>query len=259
MHLKEIFIHRLRDFDAAFRSDKKATLFNYILLRTFCKIFGSDENKLTSQIPSSTSSFNRFKFFSREKTLDFLFYSRYYEPETTKYIGQNRGNIFLDVGSHIGRFAVLSSKNFKQVIAFEANPFNFSVLKKNVVSNNIKNVSLVNKALSGKKQALFLEMPQLNTGASKISSSGNIKVLALKLDDYLAQKRLHPREVSLVLMDVEGHEEEILNGAKNFLSQTSSSLIIECFNPNKIEKFLSRYGYKRKKVLDFYNYLFVKV
>ncbi len=258
MEIKEILQHRARDLDAVLRSNKKIKLARYIFIRSLYKIFSFNEEKLTSYIPSSESSLGSFKFFSRAKTLDFLFYSRYYEPQTTKYLQDNKGRTFIDIGSHIGRFAVIGSKSFKNVFAFEANPFNFKILKNNVLLNNLSNVFFTNLAVSDKKANLMLEMPSLNTGATKISSKGEIKTKAIKLDNFLKKKRLSPLDVDLVLIDVEGHEDKVLNGAKDFLSKTSAKLLIECFDFKKIEKILSQYGYKKKKVFDFYNYLFIK-
>ncbi len=258
MELKEIVVHRVRDIDSVLRSNQKIKLGKYILLRTFGKIKGLNEDRLINKIPFSNSTLQGFTFSSREKTLDFLFYSRYYEPQTTKYLLNKKGRNFIDIGSHIGRFALIGSKVFNKVFAFEANPYNFSVLKKNIHSNNINNILPLNLAVSDSKKNLLLDMPKLNTGATTISKFGKIKTSAVSLDKFLIKNKVPYDKIDLVLIDVEGHEDKVLEGAKNFLSKTSSDLIIECFNPEKIEKMLLPRGYRKKKVLDFYNYLFTK-
>ncbi len=258
MNFKEIFEHRLRDIDSVLRSNEKTKLLKHILFRTVYKILKKDEKLLRKKIPSSFSRLNSFNFYSRPETLDFLFYSKYYEPETTKYLLKKSGDFFLDIGSHIGRFAVLGSKNFKKIIAFEANPKNYDSLIKNLKLNEIKNVDAVNFAVSNKEKELFLEMPELNTGATKISENGTIKTKSIVLDKFLKKEKINPKDVKIVLIDVEGHEEEVLKGATKFLKETNSELIIECFNLPKIEETLDKFGYKKIKCFDFYNYLFIK-
>ncbi|PJA71264.1 hypothetical protein CO153_02450 [Candidatus Pacearchaeota archaeon CG_4_9_14_3_um_filter_30_11] len=109
-----MFEHRLRDIDSVLRSNKKIKLFKYILLRTWYKILRRDEKLLKKKIPSSFSKLNKFNFYSRNKTLNFLFYSKYYEPETTEYLLKKSGNNFLDIDSHIGRFTVLGVKKIQK-------------------------------------------------------------------------------------------------------------------------------------------------
>ena len=253
-----MFKHRLRDFDSVFRADKKMDLLKYIIIRSWYKILGKDENDLKEMIPDSYSSLKGFRFLSRGRTLDFLFYSKYYEPETTNYLLKNSGRIFLDIGSHIGRFAVLGSKKFKKVFAFEANPKNYEILVKNLKINSIENVTPINLAISNKEKNLLMDMPDLNTGATRISEKGNIKTKSVTLDKFLKKRGISYGEVDFLLIDVEGHEDKVFDGGNKFLKKTNAKIIVECFDIEKIEKQLGKYGYKKKKCFDFYNYLFVK-
>lgn len=259
MKTKEFLIHRLRDFDSIFKSNKKISLLKFVLIRTLYKFLGKNENDLKKIIPESYSYFKGLKFFSRKETLDFLFYSSHYEPETTKYLMGKRGNLFIDIGAHIGRFTLLGSKNFKEVFAFEANLKNYDILLKNIKLNSIKNIHPINLAISDRKKKLFLDMPELNTGATRISENGIIKTQAINLDDFAKSNKIDPEKVSLILIDVEGHEEKVFEGAQKFLSKTKAELIVECFDVKKIEIQLKKYGYQNIKCLDFYNYLFKKI
>jgi FkbM family methyltransferase len=259
MLIKELFQHRIRDLDAIFRTNKRILLFKYIFLRTIYLMVKKDDSKLGNLIPESFSNLNDLKFYSRKETLDFLFYSKFYEPQTTKYLSNKKGKIFLDIGSHIGRFSVLGSKNFKKVIAFEANPMNYKSLIINKKLNSLNNLACFNLAVSNKKRHVLLDMPSLNTGATKISKKGKIRAKTTVLDKFLKDKKITPLDIDLLLIDVEGHEDKVLKGAKRFLKETKADLIIECFDTTKIEKFLREFDYKKFKCLDFYNYLFVKI
>lgn len=55
-----------------------------------------------------------------------------------------KGNVFIDVGAHIGRYTVLFASFFKKVVAVEPDPYNFLILRKNVLLNGFGNVILFN-------------------------------------------------------------------------------------------------------------------
>ena len=129
------------------------------------------------------------------------------------------------------------SRKFKKVLAFEANPKNYFSLIKNLKLNKIKNVNAINFAVSSKERKLFLEMPELNTGATKISKKGTIKTKSIVLDKFLKKEKINPKEIKLILIDVKGREKNVLEGASNFLKKTKAELIVECFNLEKIEDY----------------------
>lgn len=258
MNPKEIFVHRLRDLDSVLRAKKKGKLSIYILFRQFLKLFRINEEKISYLIENNRSDLEGFSFHTREKTLDFLFASKYYEPETTKFIKNNSGEIFIDVGAHIGRFALLASKTNKVVCAIEPHPRNFDSLKKNIELNFLRNVLIENCAASDSNRLLFLDEININTGATRINSKGPIETKAWKLDDLAKKKSLSIKKISMILIDVEGYELEVLKGATEILKKGNANLIIECFDLRKIENYLTQFGYSKKKVLDDYNYLFEK-
>lgn len=259
MHSKEFLVHRLRDFDSLKRLDKKCLPTLFIILRQFCKILRINEEKIKKLIKKNKSKFGGFEFFTREKTLDFIFFSKYYEPETTRYIQKQRGKIFVDIGAHIGRFAILGSKNFEKVYAFEPHPENFVQLTKNIKHNKIQKIEAENIGISNEKKVLFMDSLQMNTGAALIKNKGKYRIKTTTLDSFLKKYEISPKKIDLILIDVENLECEVLDGAKNFLEKTKANLIIECFDLKKITKILEKFGYKKIKALDFYNHLFSKL
>jgi len=66
-----------------------------------------------------------YKFECRKNTTDILHIIDF-EPETTGFLLNQKGKIFIDVGAHIGRYSILLSKNFEKIIAIEADPYNYS-------------------------------------------------------------------------------------------------------------------------------------
>ena len=84
----------------------------------------------------------------------------------------------LDVGANIGYYSVLASLflgDTGQVLAYEPNPENFTVLKKNIAINNCANIQAFQLALSNIDEEGFLYLSADNFG----DSSGSFIELAL--------------------------------------------------------------------------------
>ena len=96
-----------------------------------------------------------------------------YEPLETEFVKKEvkKGNVVLDIGANIGYytliFAKLVGENGK-VFAFEPDPTNFALLKKNVEMNGYKNVVLVQRAVSNKTGKLKLYLCEDNPGDHRI-------------------------------------------------------------------------------------------
>jgi hypothetical protein len=65
-------------------------------------------------------------------------------------------------------------------------------------------------------------------------------------------------DISLMKIDVEDHDVQVLEGAERLLRNGSPVIVIETFNAQAIAGILAKYGYALKRVLDFYNYVFEK-
>ena len=259
MNIKQFLIHRIRDVDASFRSGSKFQSLVFVLLRQLLIVVGIKEERINGLIPDSQSSLLGYRFKTRKQSIDFLFCSKYYELETTEYILQCKGRIFVDVGGHIGRFAIIASNGFEKVIAFEPHPSNFKSLCDNVTLNNITNIKVVNAAASDKESTINLSEITTNTGMVRISENGKIAMRCSPLSRLLTEQGIDFLAIDLILIDVEEHELEVLAGAEELLRIGNPKIIIESFeHVDKVEKILNGYGYKKIKVLDGYNYLFMK-
>ena len=128
----------------------------------------------------------------------------------------------------------------KKYIPFEPHPITFQLLELNSKLSKSKNIKPNNFALSNKKgeEELF-DINPYHSGQSKIgptkverkifaskdfkSSSYNINCLTL--DDYVKKHKI--KNVSLLKIDVEGHEINILKGAKETINRFSPPIIFE--------------------------------
>ncbi|MFL2882078.1 MAG: FkbM family methyltransferase [Candidatus Poseidoniaceae archaeon] len=145
----------------------------------------------------------------------------------------------LVVGAHIGSLVIPIAKNCNKVVAIEANPNNFNLLKTNLHLNKSQNVTIHNIAASSKQETIKFQMNVVNSGGSKRLPKNNeymyrydnpevIEVQAHSLDEYLDENNF-----DLVLIDIEGSEYFAMQGMEKILSNCNT-LIVE-FLPHHLK------------------------
>ena len=145
----------------------------------------------------------------------------------------------LVVGAHIGSLVIPIAKNCNKVVAIEANPNNFNLLKTNLHLNKTENISIHNIAASSKQEKIKFQMNVVNSGGSKRLPKNNeymyrydnpevIEVQAHSLDEYLDDNNF-----DLVLIDIEGSEYFAMQGMEKILSNCNT-LIVE-FLPHHLK------------------------
>ena len=103
------------------------------------------------------------------------------EPQTYKIFSKLHGELFINVGSNAGGYAIPASKNFKQVICLEPNPKVFYELNKNIELNQIKNIKALQMAVWSRKTKLKLFESKNRSG-----QAGGISTL---LPQYMKKRR----------------------------------------------------------------------
>jgi FkbM family methyltransferase len=132
----------------------------------------------------------------------------------------------LDIGANIGNHSVAFSKNFKKVYAFEPNYPAFKLLQVNAML--AKNITTFSFGLSDKLQTKTAFFNPGNVGGSSVSGKrGEFSTtFHLKsLDETLSKTDI--KNVSFIKIDVEGHELEVLKGARLTISKSSPIIAIE--------------------------------
>ena len=157
-----------------------------------------------------------------------------HEPNETDLVKKviKKGDVVVDIGAHIGYytliFAELVGENGK-VFAFEPNPDNFAVLKKNVELNGYQNVVLEQKAVSNKTGKTKLYLCDDNTGDHRLFDSHDgrktVEVDTIKMDDYFSN---YNREIALIKMDIQGVETLAVQGMSTILHKVGN--IVSEFN-----------------------------
>lgn len=139
-------------------------------------------------------------------------------------LGDLKGALVLDVGSHVGEFAMAASPKAKQVICFEPDPSARQALMEN--TGGLKNVKVMPIALSNetKKSKLFVATEHADSSLFQPDSFTNvIEVDARRLDSLNIDVSGFSRVV--LKMDAEGFEPEVLQGGGEWLKNLHTAAI----------------------------------
>ena len=137
------------------------------------------------------------------------------------------GDNVVDLGANIGYFTLILAKLVGpsgKVFAFEPDPRNLALLKKNIECNNYKNVIIVPKAVSNVNEKCTLYVGQKTFGQNRIYKPEKTKTQkfvpidseTVRLDDFFKANNLLDK-ISFIKMDIEGAEFLALNGMKEIL------------------------------------------
>lgn len=163
----------------------------------------------------------------------------------------------IDIGAFIGTHTMalsdISKKGNGKVYSFEPQPWACLNIKESLKKNKIKNVKVYNIALSDKIGNI--QFCSDSTGGSsicterskKLNSWNNVYNVKMKpLDNY------NFKNVSIIKIDVEGHELSVLNGAINTIKLNKPKILIEVWNrPKRLQDFfdfMRKINYKVKKI-----------
>lgn len=161
------------------------------------------------------------------------------------------GDVVADLGAHIGYFTLLLARRVGaqgHVYAFEPDPENFRLLRRNIRLNGYENVTCVNLAVGDRTGTASLYRAPENLGDHRTydpqePGRERIEIGATRLDDYL-----HGRasRLDLVKLDVQGAEAAALDGMGDLLAgDPRPTIVLEFWPPG-----LRRAGAEPTTVLD---------
>jgi FkbM family methyltransferase len=157
------------------------------------------------------------------------------------------GTTAIDIGSSIGLYSTELARHAGKVVAFEANP-QVAAFARAVVP---RNVEVINIALSSRLGVTSVRIP-VHAGGHPIDELGTIEaanplhaagigageVPMRRLDD------LGIADCSFIKIDVEGHEEAVLDGAAALIAAQRPILMIElneAFTPGVVVRVTQRF------------------
>lgn len=144
-----------------------------------------------------------------------------------------RGDVVLDVGSHIGTMTLPMARQVGhqgRVYAFEAQPMLFYALCGNLALNNIYNVIPLNAAISDSDhQNVYL--PIIDYNSADFNYAGICPMTESSSDCYtirtLTIDTLNLQRVDLMKIDVESMEPKVLAGASRTIREKKPLLYVE--------------------------------
>lgn len=178
------------------------------------------------------------------------------EIQLTKFLMANikAGDVFFDVGAHVGFYSLLAMHLGAKVTSFEPTQQTFQLLEQNTKSHAA--IKIWNKAVSHVDgEVTFYEydtqLSENNTTNLQDEHAEHVKAVivpAVTLDNYIKTHNTIPK---LIKIDVEGGELQVIKGMSELIEH-SPTLIIE-YIPNEKEKYLTAFEILRHK--DFKQYL----
>ena len=151
-----------------------------------------------------------------------------YEREVTKEWKPQTGSVVVDVGSYMGKYSILASRVASKVLAIEAHPGNFELLRRNVRLTKSHRVIPINAIITDHDGIDRLyESDHASTHSVLPRGRGKSEVVACyRLDSLL--ERLGVTQVDWVKIDVEGADLKVLRGMTQTLRDSATlRMVIE--------------------------------
>lgn len=189
-----------------------------------------------------------------------------WEPQTTKlllYLADKAKSVFVGgayFGDQVIPIANLIRKNNGRVYGFDLNERQIETLRENAFMNNLTNIVPELKGLWSDSKT-FLNISDTDDLAFATPAEGNTKSNTTTIDEYLFENNIPG--VDLIMIDVEGSELNILQGAEKQLQKKDGypNIVFEVHRAyvdwsNGLEnidivKYLKSFGYHVFSVRDF--------
>tara|TARA_B100000700_G_C14961300_1_gene816609 strand:- start:805 stop:1488 length:684 start_codon:yes stop_codon:yes gene_type:complete len=199
----------------------------------------------------------------------------YHHKRIIKFLKKYQIDLFIDIGAHKGEFLLnlVSDIKFKKAYTFEPQEDIFEILKNNLINDkriihnnfalsntndkkqiNINKLTSTSSLSNLNRDSLFLKFKNLLL-KQKNEKLKTYEVKTSTLDNYFEKLNL---ENSLIKIDVEGYELNVLNGSKNIINKINFILIENHFfniyennNNNECHDFLVKNNFKLIKKFRF--------
>lgn len=160
---------------------------------------------------------------------------------TENWFTPQGGDVVVDVGAHVGAFSLRAAARGAKVISLEPNPSTAKALRTNISLNRLYSISVIEAAAGAVEGSEQLWVPDVWDGRSSLygwwakGTDGNLQV-------HTVEVRIRPIDdlveitsqgvIDWLLIDVEGHELEVLKGAARTLDKTRR-VILEVSSPSR--------------------------
>lgn len=180
-----------------------------------------------------------------------------FEPITTSIILRHlrQGGVFIDVGANVGWFTVIAAQALKDsgmVYSIEANPAILPTLHENI--SGFQNIQVIEMAVGNRTGSteFYMTSDFVNSGIHADpfkQDSGELTEVKIDLLDNIIPNH---DQVSVVKIDVQGDDLNVIEGARSILSNSNLTLICEWApvwmknagrNPDMLPLYLKELGF----------------
>ena len=124
---------------------------------------------------------------------------------------------FIDIGANQGLYTVLAGKNnyIKKIIAFEPSQKTAQLLRSNIEINDVQNCVVIQKGISSKTGSLELNISDGHSGKNNFRTVDNdtnhSNEIVATINHKEIETLINEETNYIVKIDVEGHEEVVIN------------------------------------------------
>jgi FkbM family methyltransferase len=182
----------------------------------------------------------------------------FHEPRITRLIARevSAGSVALDVGHMLGYFSLLMARRTGPggaVHAFDPDPRAHRRLRENISRNSMHWIKANLLALGDHAgTARFGIHERIGWSSTKeVKEFSNWTSVPIQtLDSYVAEHEIDPARISVIKVDAEGGELEVLEGARDTLAAGGPHVVVEVIphrpgeRANEILEYMKGLGYK---------------
>src|SRR5712691_10982091 len=185
----------------------------------------------------TTKPFGNLRFCSDLDGI-WLIAAEFLKGETPGHIS-SPGGVFIDIGAHHGLVSArMASKlpRSSRIIAIEAHPINYSVLRRNIELNQLTNISAFNFAVANFNGTAHMQAPEGASARYKLSEENSINsplvIQCYRLQEVFAKFGID--RVDLIKLDIEGLELKVVQDCLPALGSRIREFDIEVHCPGDV-------------------------
>lgn len=162
-----------------------------------------------------------------------------------------QGSLVFDLGGNVGFYTLLSSELVGpsgKVFVFEPMPRNIYYLREHLRLNHIKNVTVIEAAVSD-EDGIILFDEGTNNSTGHISSNGILEVQTVSLDNLVLNRKIPVP--NYMKIDIEGAEYSALKGARSILEEAHPTIFLATHGSDMHQKcchLLESLGYRLRSI-----------
>ena len=167
---------------------------------------------------------------------------KYYEPLAFKALASTEGRIFVDIGANVGGYSLRMASIYERVVAVEPGHVAASILRENIVINEIKNVEVLERAVSSAPMSTRLyRTGEIATWTIEPTGGDYVDVPTISLEGIIRGLG----KIDAMKVDAEGAELQILESSGGVLNWVGN-IVIEARleNASRIRSLLTANGFR---------------